>query len=215
MQSRHHRPRRSAVLIVIVLASVTAGAQRIVVQMTPERILEAIRAGERGQVPAAGLYESSGWAWGRLHFGYFSTPFMRVAAAARQAKTEYRTLTPAAIPEELLAPELHVYGLAIVDGARVSNVRTIVITPRRGSREEKFAAAIHPIRMTPIPAVYQNLFGATFHAESQLAVFPLDVLSDRHEVHVVYDSAVTIGTNRAGGVSCTDCSMAFSLKGLR
>jgi hypothetical protein len=48
-----------------------------------------------------------------------------------------------------------------------------------------------------------------------MAVFPLSVLSEDNEVHVIYDREVTMGTNAAGGRHCEDCHAAFNLKGVR
>jgi hypothetical protein len=199
-------------LAVILAAAPPNAVAQIVTDMTPERIAEAIAAGEKNKVASGEMWESSGWAWGRAHIATFSTPFMRVAAAARQAKREYRKFTPADVTEDMVAQELHIYAWPKAD----ISVQAVVITPRRGNREEKAAASIHSERFIEIPMVFQNLFGAEFEGVGQMAVFPLSALSKDNEVHVVYSGKVVIGTNRKGPtVTCDDCKVGFDLDNVR
>ena len=199
----------------LLLTTVASHAQRTVSEMTPQLIDEAIKGGERGDVPSGVMSEKSGWSWGSLHIATFSTPFMRVAAAARQAKKEYRKFSPADVTSEMIAPELHVYAWANAEGVDAANVSAVVITPKKGNQNEKMAKAIHPTRFEPIPQQFQNLFGATSQGVGRIAVFPLSALSEANEVHVVYDRSATIGSNAAGGVKCDDCKAGFNLKGVR
>ena len=112
-------PRRH--LLCVLLATLAAlpavQGQQIVTEMTPERIEEAIRAGERGDVADGVIRKSSGFSWGSIHIATFSTPYMRVAAAARQAKKAYRKFTPANVTPEMIAPELHIYAWPQVNTA--------------------------------------------------------------------------------------------------
>ena len=224
-------------LAVFTITLAVAGAsnilygQRAVNEMTPQLIAEAIKAGEKGDVPDGVITKSSGWSWGSIHIATFSTPYMRVAMAARQARKAYRKFTPADVTPEMIAPELHVYawpqvngadkasrdpvgGNAIYDRAPVGgvNVTAIVITPRKGKDEEKMAAAIHPSRFEEMTTLWQNLFGAEFRTLGMVAAFPLSALSEDNEVHVIYDKPATMGTNALGGTHCEDCSTGFSLK---
>ena len=199
----------------LVLTTVGTRAQRIISEMSPQIISEAITAGERGKVPSGVMSEKSGWSWGTLHIATFSTPYMRVAAAARQAKKEYRKFGPQDVTPEMVAPELHVYAWANAEGVDAANVSAVVITPKNGSKDEKMAKAIHPTRFEPIPQQFQNLFGATAQGVGRIAVFPLSALSGQNEVHVVYDRSARIGSNAAGGVKCDDCKASFSLNGVR
>src|SRR5262245_6598419 len=100
----------TAALVSLILVSIHG--QQVVSEMTPQRIAEAIQAGERGNVPSGVMSEKSGWSWGSLHIATFSTPFMRVAAAARQAKKEYRKFAANDVTAEMTAPELHIYAWA-------------------------------------------------------------------------------------------------------
>jgi len=207
-----------AVMVVVTVASPPLHGREIVTEMTADRIAEAIKAGERGDIASGQLIQSSGWSWGSIHIATFSTPFMRVAAAARQAKREYRKFTPDQVTPEMVAPELHVYAwsqAATESGPEAANVSAIVITPRKGSKEDKDARAVHPLRFEDIPTQFQNLFGATFEGRGRMAVFPLSALSEDNEVRVVYDRRVTMGNNAAGGRHCDDCHVPFSLKNVR
>ena len=219
--------------IACAIGIVSVHAQRIVTEMTPQIIAEAIKAGAGGNVASGELSQSSGFSWGSIRIGAFSTPFMRVAAAARQAKKEYRKFTIEDVTPEMTAPELHVYAWSQAVGkapskigsARVfdrnaespwaANVSAVIITPRKGNKEEKQTNVIQPTRFEDIPIAFQNLFGLKTEGVGRMAVFPLTVLSEANEVHVVYDREVTIGTNGAGGRHCDDCQASFSLKGVR
>jgi hypothetical protein len=180
------------------------------------------------------ITKSSGWSWGSVHIATFSTPSMRVAMAARQAKKAYRKFTAEDVTPEMIAPELHVYAWSQVNGANqpsrdpvggnaiydsappgAANVTAIVITPKKGKQEEKMAAAIHPTRFEKMPILWQNLFGAEIRAFGMVGVFPLSALSDQNEVHVIYDKAATMGTNAMGGRHCDDCSAGFPMKKVR
>jgi hypothetical protein len=204
-------PRVTVLLAVMVLSS-AAGAQQggIARELTPAIIEEAIAAGERGRVPD-GILQPFSRMWGSgPHVATFSTPFMRIAAAALDAKRNYRKFTAADVTSDLSAVELHVYAWAQTQGPAVANVTTVVITPKKGSQDEKAARAIRPTRFESIPTSFKNLFGAEFSGDSKLAVFPLDVLSEQHEVHVVYDRPVG-----EGQTSCSDCAAPFKLKNVR
>lgn len=210
-----HVKQTMATAALIVLSIAAIHGQKVVLDMTPQLIAEAIQAGERGRVPPGVLSEKSGWSWGSLHIATFSTPFMRVAAAAGQAKKEYKRFAAAEVTAELIAPELHVYAWATTEGVSTSNVSAVVITPKKGSQAEKMERAVHPTRFEPIPQQFQNLFGATAQGVGRMAVFPLSALSQGNEVHVVYDRSATIGGNAAGGVKCDDCKAGFNLSGVR
>jgi hypothetical protein len=230
--------RKWLVMFTITIATVAASknlyGQRVVNEMTPQLVAEAIKAGEKGDIADGVITKSSGWSWGSIHIATFSTPYMRVAMAARHAKKAYRKFTPADVTPEMIAPELHVYawpqvngadkptrdplgGNAIYDSAPVGgvNVTAIVITPRKGKQEEKMAAAIHPVRFEQMTALWQNLFGAEIRTFGMVATFPLAVLSEENEVHIIYNRPTTMGTNALGGMHCDDCAAGFSLKKVR
>jgi hypothetical protein len=77
---------------------------------------------------------------------------MRVAAAARQAKKKYKKFNAADVTPEMIAPEVHVYAWALglsEGGPSAANVAAVVITPKKGSAEDKAAKAIHPTKLNP------------------------------------------------------------------
>jgi hypothetical protein len=220
-----------AIVLGVFGASTILHGQHVVSGMTPQLIAEAIKAGEKGDVSDGAITKSSGWSWGSIRIATFSTPFMRVAMAARQAKKAYQKFTPADVTPEMIEPELHIYawpqvngadkprrdpigGNAIYDKAPVGgvNVTAVVITPQKGNQDEKMAAAIRPSRFEEMTALWQNLFGAEIRTLGMVAVFPLSALSDDNEVHVIYDKPATMGTNAIGGMHCEDCNAGFNLK---
>jgi hypothetical protein len=149
----------------------------------------------------------------------FSTPYLRVALAARQAKITYRApFTAADVTPDMVAPELYVYASSQTNGPTVINVVTVVITPHGGSPSEKQAKAIHPVRFEVMPMTFQNLFGFKAEGTGWIAVFPLSALSEDNDLHVVYDrecNANHWAVHMAGVMSCTDCDVQFKLKGIR
>jgi hypothetical protein len=188
-------------LLVAAGSVVIAEAQsKIVTEMTPALIAEAIKVGEKGDMPSGRITQSSGFSWGSIHIATFSTPYMRVAAAARQAKKEYKKFTPADVTPEMIAPELHVYAWAqglSENGPAAANVNALVITPKKGNDEERAAKAIHPTKFEEIPTIFQNLFGAKADGVGQMGIFPLAALSEDNEIHVVYDRQAKMGNNAA------------------
>ena len=204
----------TAALILVVSAVTIVQAQRIVSTMTPDLIAEAIKAGERGSVASGELMVKSGWSWGSLHIATFSTPFMRVAAAASEAKKKDRTFRAGDVTGDMIAPELHVYAWAAVDGGQAANVSAVFITPKKGSPTAKMEKVIRPGRFESTPQQVPGLAGATANVTGRLAVFPLSALSEDNEVHVVYDRQTTIGVT-APAVKCDDCKAGFSLKDVR
>jgi hypothetical protein len=205
-----------AALVALCLTSSPLTFAQVVTDMTPERIAEAITAGEKGKFHDGRIVEKRSWAlMGGVQVATFSTPFMRVAAAAAHAKRNYQALRPDDVTNDLTAPELHIYAWAQGDLPHVHNVVSVVITPRKGSKEEKRARAIHPKELIDIPTNFRNAFGASADASGKMAVFPLDALNEQHEVHVIYDNTETIKRTNAYTLGCIDCSAAFNLKGVR
>lgn len=141
--------------------------------------------------------------------GYFTTPYLRVAQAAYEAKKLYKPFTEADVSPTMTALELHVYGTAQAVGARVANVQTIVITSK-GERDP--AKAIRPTSITEVPVAFRNLMGMEAQGKSLMAVFPLDALREGFEVHVIYDSGVP---NGGRDKFCEDCFMEFDLKKIK
>jgi hypothetical protein len=176
-------------------------------------IKQAIDLGKRKKVPDTKLEKTASLGSYRLHVADFSTPFLRIAAAARAAQVSYQPFDASHITDEMRAPELHIYAWPQMDGAEAVGVRAVVITPRKGNKEEKMAKAIQPTRFEDMPMTFKNLFGAKFEGTGRMAVFPLSALSEENEVHVVYERSVKLDVDGSPMVklSCEDCDVKFSL----
>lgn len=200
--------------VALLLIAAPALAQVVVSEMTPPLVLEAIAAGEQGKVADGYIVKTNRMLGGETHLATFSTPFMRVASAAREAKRQYRKFTAADVTPEMIAPELHVYAWPQAIGPASANVRAVVMTPRKGSEQEKADRVVQPARFEPLPMQFKNLLGATFEGEGKMAVFPLSALSEDNEVHVVFDREIVIGK---GGYrqTCDNCAEKLSLKNVR
>jgi len=197
----------SAVIVsAVIFLTVSVAKAQVVTEMTQERIREAITWGSsQKNVDFPEIMSRSGWSWKseKPRWSFYSTPFLRVASAAHSAKKKYKNFTEADVTPEMLAPELHIYGLAVpLGGMDIANVEAIVITKVKEKNRE---SAIQPVRTEPLPADYQNLFGAKTEGRSMLAVFPLSLLREGHEVHIVYDKKTRVGS--LGG--CDDCAVEF------
>lgn len=199
--------RTAVVLAMACLAARAASAQGLT--MTPEMIREAIRFGTAQKERPFYEIRRPGYV-GSLYkprLGYFSTPFTRVADAAYSAKKEYRTFGEADVTAEMLAPEVHVYGMAQAEGPSVVSVRAILITPA-GARNPE--AAIRPVSFSEVPVEFKNLMGWREQGASMKAVFPIAVLRPGYDVHIIYDSGVHDGRVDK---FCEDC--AVPLRGMR
>jgi hypothetical protein len=202
--------RASLALIVALGLAVTARAQ-ILTEMTPERIAEAIAFGtaqkERPvyEIRQRGLMGSMY----KPTLGYFSTPFLRVAQGAYSAKKNYQPFTAADVTPDMVAPEVRVYGMAQARGALVSNVQTVVLTPK-GARGPE--AAIRPASITEIPVEFKNAMGMQAQGKSLMAAFPIDAFRDGYEVHLVYDAGVHNGGEYK---FCEDCAVELKLDKVR
>lgn len=161
------------------LWTVSAGAQ-IVVEMTPETIKAAI-----ADTKNDGCYE--------LHKGFacFTTPYSRVAQAAKAAKKKYQPLTEGDITPGMIAPIVEVlawpqpsfvYGRGR-NGPPI-DVSAVVVLP---AKSKDASAAIQPTEKGDLDSHYQNLLGATWEAKGIVAKFPLSVLTAENEVRIVYD----------------------------
>jgi hypothetical protein len=203
-------------LVTLCLTSSSVSFAQVITDMTPELIAEAIRAGESGKYHKGDIAEKRSWALiSGVQIATFSTPFMRVAAAAAHAKRNYQTLRIEDVGPDLIAPELHVYAWAQGDLPDVHNVVSVVITPRKGSKDEKREKAIHPKDLVDIPTEFRNAFGASVEASGRMAVFPLNALRDDYELHVIYDNTGSIKRTNVRDVGCIDCSARFRLEGVR
>jgi hypothetical protein len=196
-------------LLSFVLALSVPLSASVIADMTPDQVRAAIAFGISGKTaPPPYAIRQSGFV-GSLYkprLGYYSTPFLRVAQAAFAARLQYREFVVADVTPELVAAELHVYGLAQTVGAQVANVQGVVLT-RKGQ-----ADAIRPTRVSDIPVEFRNLFGLQLAGTSVLAVFPLEALQPGTTIHILYDGPV-----HDGGATkfCQDCAVDVDLDHVR
>ena len=197
-------------LAVILLVAGTQSPLRSRGTLSPELVQTAITLGSAAK--EAPFYEvrRPGFVGSSMpRLGYFTTPYLRVAQAAYEAKKQHKSFSVASVTPAMTASELHVYGIAQVVGARVANVQNIVITPKDAHEAEK---AIHPTSMVEIPVEFRNLMGMEAQGKSLLAVFLLDALREGFEIHIIYDSGVPNGSRTS---FCEDCFMEFDLKKIK
>jgi hypothetical protein len=197
----------------LVTAPVSAGAQ-IVMEMTPDRIREAIAAGGDS---CYGLTRGRKNQAMSVFIGCYSTPYSRVAGAAKKAKAAYRPFTEADVTPEMIAPEVWIaarpqqprHHPGMVD------VVAVVVAPAKSTDT---GAAIQPVRSIEDTATYQNMMGATFQGKGMMAVFPLSILSEENEVRVVYDSPVCTEGSFSGFLKdkkTAECAVRFKLDKIR
>lgn len=197
-------------LAILLVAATTVGAQ-VVGELTPDVVRSAITLGTTAK--AAPFYEVRvPGLFGSLYkprLGYFTTPYLRIAQAAYEAKKFYKPFTEADVSTVMTSLELHVYGTAQAVGARVASVQAILIAPKG---EHDPAKAIRPTSTAEVPVGFRNLMGMEAKGTSLMAVFPLNVLREGFEVHVIYDSGVPNGSKDK---FCEDCVMEFDLKKIK
>ena len=157
------------------------------------------------------IQEKARFSWPPL-IAFYTTPFLRVALAANDAKKHYKTFTEADVTPEMIAPEIIVFSPSHAsDGADIANVDTIVLLPRNTKDPGQ---AIHPTEMKDASQEYKNLLGFTGEGRGMVAIFPVNVWTEGVEMHVVFDRAIpsAMGANAVGG--CTDCKCRIYLKNI-
>ena len=175
---------KALAIAALLLIPAVAEAQ-IVTEMTPELVREAIaKGGDVCHVMKKGA---------RI-IACFSTPYSRVAGAAADARKKYQPFTEADVTEEMVSPVLYVHGFGGWNGYTHSDVQAIAILPV-GKKDP--TAAIAPLSFE----ARRRPGGGT-----GVATFPLSVLSEDREVHVVYD---------ADYCGSKDCAVRFKLDDVR
>lgn len=171
--------RKMLLALILMAAPALAGTAR---DMAPETVREALEWGAAQKDAPAGRLR--GRESGAVSF---TTPFLRVASLAFEAKRDYRSLSTADVPSDVLAPVLEISArpwviqTTIATNARVKSVRRIVVTGPKGS------APIQPTTEEPLAQTFGNEMGANWQGRGLVAQFPLDVLRPDAEVHVLYD----------------------------
>jgi len=199
-------------MALFLVAASTAGAQ-IVSDMTPVTIREAIAMGTKAK--DLGWYriqEKARFTWPPL-IALYTTPFLRVALAANNAKKHYKVFTEADVTHEMLAPEIQVLVPSQwADGGAIANVETIVLLPHNSKDASQ---AIHPAQTKDPPEEYKDIPGFPGGGKSLIAIFPIAVWKEGNDVRVVFDRAIpgAMGPKALGG--CTDCKARLYLDKVR
>ena len=215
IQDERGRPMKRVWILVAIFASFIGSASaQVVTEMTPELIEDARAKAEDADRDEAlyPVHERGRFMHGPVA-GSFTTPYSRVVLAAIEAKETYRTFAATDVTDQMLAPELVIHGLSQPvgrDEEPIANVRAIVIMPKDSKDRSE---AIQPTTSEEWTSEYQNLFGAEFAGQNMTATFPLELLTEDYEVHVVFDEVVS-GTQGCCG-SCDDCRIKFRLKDVR
>ena len=157
----------------------------IVAHMTPELILEAIDAGETKRVSAVPVQAKGSWGASSLPMATFTTPYLRVALRAADAKKKYQRLRPEDIEPADLEPVIHVFANSrkASKGPGVYDVQAMVIMPANSKDRD---LARHPLAAKPMTEQWRNMLGYTDEGSAMFAIFPLSVLRKTNELRVVY-----------------------------
>jgi hypothetical protein len=204
---------RFIVICVILVIACGAAQAQIVRTMSPDRIQEAISFGANSKdLRPYRIQEKARWSWPPL-IAFYTTPFLRVALAANNAKKHYKPFGEADVTPEMLVPEIQVYAPSqAVQGTEIANVETIVLMPSKSTDRN---LAIQPKTMSSATEEYKNLYGYSGTGTSKLAAFPVDVWQEGNEVHVVFDHTIpsSMGPGKSGG--CIDCKSRIYLEKIR
>lgn len=111
----------------------------------------------------------------------------------------------------MTTPEVHVIGLSQkVEDGTVANVTKIFVLAKGGTDQRR---AIQPERTIQLSEEYKNLIGFSTGERGVIAVFPLSILQEDNEVHVVFDRKILDA--QGGAAYCDECAAPIKLKGIR
>ncbi len=189
----------------LALAAVpTTSVAQIVTEMTPARIQEAMADKK------AGCYDL------KKGFACFTTPYSRVAFAAREARKKYEPFTEKQVTPEMVAPVVEIFALPqpsfIFGSGHVGpliGVKRIVVMPAKGTDPSQ---AIQPLEQLDLDQRYSELLGSDWEAKGILARFPLAVLTVANEVRVIYDGKGCAGWHTKPS---EECVFRFDLKDVK
>jgi hypothetical protein len=206
---------RVAAAAATVLAITSPARAEIVREMTPAQIEQAIKAGLAGWPACYELKFGSVLAMKpTVYVGCMTTPFSRVAGAARAAKKGYKPFGPDSVPPEMIAPVLEVFAFSQKEKGR-GNKRIDVTAVVVGQKEAKIGEGeiVQPTEANATKDEYQNAFGAEYIGFGMRAVFPLEVVAPDRELRVVFDDKMCA----YGGFNSLkdECRLPFKLDKLR
>lgn len=161
----------------------SVGAQ-VITEITPVAVAEAIKEGTAAK--NIRFYPARGGAFdiGANISVAYSTPYIRVAFAANEAKRRYKPFTAADVTDEMKASELRVYAPAWAGSDKRTIVSPEAIVVLQGGEN---GSVVQPTSTQEMTEEFQNLFGAKADGHSMVAAFPLSALKDGNVIRVVWN----------------------------
>ncbi len=161
-------------------------------ELTPERIAEAIAAGKKEDVYLPTLIQKRVDERPWMLCGVVTTPFLRVALAAEQARKKYEDFTPANVTASMLAPEIEVDATSRISVQKVGediesevrNVAMVVVAPIGSS---DIASVVRPKKAVPAKESFRNAMGGVFEGQRVMAYFAPEAMKEGWEFRIVYE----------------------------
>jgi hypothetical protein len=172
---------------------------------------EAIQFGKKeADVQVYWLQATERWSYPPRVAAY-TTPFLRVALAASDAKKKSQPFGTADVTRDMTEAAVHIIGLdQDVKGGAIANVERIFVMPK-GVKDP--TRAVLPVHTEQLSEEYKHTIGFTAGERGVIAVFPLSILREGNEVHVIFDRKILDA--RGGASYCADCAVPIKLKGVR
>jgi hypothetical protein len=128
-----------------------------------------------------------------VQVGAASTPYMRIALAAREAKAKYRVFSEADVTKELAGNFLllMIHPQPMTDKKSPTTSPETILALPKGSIDP--ADAVRPIWTQTENQTLQNLFGAQWTESTMFAAFPPEVLNKNLEFVVIYKEKPYMG----------------------
>lgn len=118
--------------------------------------------------------------------GTLTTPFLRVAIAASEAKDKFTVFRPADVTDEMLAPVL-IVTMFPLHGEKFTDVHSSaehVVIKKQGSNEP--ADAIQPSTIKAFDDSYSTAAGGSITMQGLTASFPLEAFREGQEIFFLY-----------------------------
>ncbi len=122
----------------------------------------------------------------------FTTPFLRVAIAASEAKEKLMVFSPSDVTEEMLAPVLIVTVYPFMYDFSIHYSAKHVLIKKQKSNEP--ADAKQPTTIKPFDVTENTAGGGIVTEHGLVATFPLDVLRVGNEFAILYDYGDRLAT---------------------
>lgn len=189
------RSGRTAVLSAVLAGSVGLSEARLIVEMTPETIREAIVFGQTpGNHPGKTLcYDTKeqskgGWLWGLFGSRYsvegcLYTPFLKVAFAAGVAQYKKEKFTEKNVTKDMIEPKVTLI-VRVVGPVGLPRIRSVIAASGDYTRE--------PSLLLPPQRETTKEGGAVVEVQRTAAVFTTTDFLIANEVIVVLEDGMTL-----------------------